>query len=588
MGFGDYPVEYNPRVHGPYDPARFYGNADTPLGQVGGGGAGVTGSGVGGRYPGGQIGGAASGGYPGSGAGGIGGYPGSQVGGGVGQEAEDEGDAQSLSTITQEGKDVKVLASSQGKVGTGVSQTQLSGSYSGNGSFNAMAQTGDDNKGAQSEISGNSTGISSKAQGRAKKTQTQTQLLMNSDDGAIRSQSQISGGSYSTNSQVQGGLKGGVADAQATGSGSTLSQAQIGFLPYLENVNDNQETLFKGGGSASAQGNQKTGLSQSQIEGAFKYGITYQGAAQSSSGRQLGALPKMSISLDPVQIDRVTNQTHQLTNELSSQSVRSTPRYGNDISARSAPSTPRLPTVLPITPPPISSTQLPPLPESQAELVHIPTKTSTETKVVPLPPLTDKNLENEDYEEEYEDDEETDETQLKTKNNVLKMEETPNQVVTKLIPDNVTPAITLQSGQKIPGTNNEIPSGFRGKLFVNEPPTETQPIRTYSSPLLRSDPLDEEMGLKPRRQSYVTPSYRPGPESSGVYSRLPGPGPDSYITVTKSETGKLKDNNNRYSSTYYTKSSTCGYFTFTCNIIDGRTKICKPNPRYNRDGSLCS
>lgn len=25
MAFGDYPVEYNPSVHGPYDPARFYG-----------------------------------------------------------------------------------------------------------------------------------------------------------------------------------------------------------------------------------------------------------------------------------------------------------------------------------------------------------------------------------------------------------------------------------------------------------------------------------------------------------------------------------------------------------------------------------
>lgn len=25
MGFGDYPAEYNPRVHGPYDPARYYG-----------------------------------------------------------------------------------------------------------------------------------------------------------------------------------------------------------------------------------------------------------------------------------------------------------------------------------------------------------------------------------------------------------------------------------------------------------------------------------------------------------------------------------------------------------------------------------
>uniref|UniRef100_A0A1B6DPI7 ATP synthase subunit f, mitochondrial n=1 Tax=Clastoptera arizonana TaxID=38151 RepID=A0A1B6DPI7_9HEMI len=34
MGFGDYPAEYNPRVHGPYDPARFYGKPDTPFGQV--------------------------------------------------------------------------------------------------------------------------------------------------------------------------------------------------------------------------------------------------------------------------------------------------------------------------------------------------------------------------------------------------------------------------------------------------------------------------------------------------------------------------------------------------------------------------
>ncbi|EAT37231.1 AAEL010754-PA [Aedes aegypti] len=34
MAFGDYPAEYNPKVHGPYDPARYYGKPDTPLGQV--------------------------------------------------------------------------------------------------------------------------------------------------------------------------------------------------------------------------------------------------------------------------------------------------------------------------------------------------------------------------------------------------------------------------------------------------------------------------------------------------------------------------------------------------------------------------
>ncbi|XKL69027.1 hypothetical protein PGB90_006796 [Kerria lacca] len=31
---GDYPPEYKPEVHGPYDPARYYGKPDTPFGQV--------------------------------------------------------------------------------------------------------------------------------------------------------------------------------------------------------------------------------------------------------------------------------------------------------------------------------------------------------------------------------------------------------------------------------------------------------------------------------------------------------------------------------------------------------------------------
>lgn len=25
MAFGDYPAEYDPKIHGPYDPARYYG-----------------------------------------------------------------------------------------------------------------------------------------------------------------------------------------------------------------------------------------------------------------------------------------------------------------------------------------------------------------------------------------------------------------------------------------------------------------------------------------------------------------------------------------------------------------------------------
>merc|ERR1712071_294809 len=34
MAWGQYPAEYNPKVHGPYDPSRFYGKADTALADV--------------------------------------------------------------------------------------------------------------------------------------------------------------------------------------------------------------------------------------------------------------------------------------------------------------------------------------------------------------------------------------------------------------------------------------------------------------------------------------------------------------------------------------------------------------------------
>ncbi|XP_021695303.1 putative ATP synthase subunit f, mitochondrial [Aedes aegypti] len=30
MIFGDYPAKYNPKIHGPYDPVRYYGKPDTP------------------------------------------------------------------------------------------------------------------------------------------------------------------------------------------------------------------------------------------------------------------------------------------------------------------------------------------------------------------------------------------------------------------------------------------------------------------------------------------------------------------------------------------------------------------------------
>merc|ERR1712198_70231 len=34
LGIGQYPAEYNAKIHGPYNPARFYGKPDTPFGEV--------------------------------------------------------------------------------------------------------------------------------------------------------------------------------------------------------------------------------------------------------------------------------------------------------------------------------------------------------------------------------------------------------------------------------------------------------------------------------------------------------------------------------------------------------------------------
>lgn len=66
--------------------------------------------------------------------------------------------------------------------------------------------------------------------------------------------------------------------------------------------------------------------------------------------------------------------------------------------------------------------------------------------------------------------------------------------------------------------------------------------------------------------------------------------PDTYVTVTKSVTGSMDGNKpdqkdeKKFSSTYYTKSSTCGYFTFSCNVVygsNGRSKICRPKAPIN-------
>lgn len=176
-------------------------------------------------------------------------------------------------------------AASKGGSAAGRAQTQVQGTYTGSGTFSAQAEISDESKAATSQVEGGRRGASSAATGRGRSAQSHAGVQLGAESGALQSQAQSDGAAHSSNTQVQGSVKGGMADAQAHGPGSTSSQAQIGFTPYKQGdkAHDLLETPFVGGGTASSQSNGRTGQSQSQLQGTFKYGISYSGAAQSGS-----------------------------------------------------------------------------------------------------------------------------------------------------------------------------------------------------------------------------------------------------------------------------------------------------------------
>lgn len=124
----------------------------------------------------------------------------------------------------------------------------------------------------------------------------------------------------------------------------------------------------------------------------------------------------------------------------------------------------------------------------------------------------------------------------------------------------------VRTGGSVPSTTERIPEGFAGKIEdePKTPPTTPEP-RKYHTRFLPSKHQQERENTQKEN-------------------------PDSYVTITKSVTGSIDDtqtppvDNKNFSSTYYTKSSTCGYFTFSCNIVygsNGRSKICRPKAPTN-------
>lgn len=114
---------------------------------------------------------------------------------------------------------------------------------------------------------------------------------------------------------------------------------------------------------------------------------------------------------------------------------------------------------------------------------------------------------------------------------------------------------------------NKIPEGFES---VDSGPSDisisktTQKIK-YKTRYLPSKPTDDKNAVED------------GEEKNQKLLK-----PDSYVSVTNSVSGSLNENNQengKFASTYFTKSSTCGHFTFSCNIVygsEGRSRICRP------------
>ncbi|XP_017791637.1 PREDICTED: mucin-19-like [Habropoda laboriosa] len=536
----------------------------------------------------------------------------------------DNSNSQASSSVKQMDSGTQASASAQGKFGQGTSQSQVTGTYSGSGSFSAQAGSTDNNKSAQTEISGGKEGAASNAQGMGGYGKSQAQVQLNSESGATTTGAQSSGLNHGTNSQVQASSKGGMADAQANGEGSTSSQAQIGFQPYLKTDEkiEKYSKPFRGGGTASAQSGAYTGQSQSQLEGSFQYGITYTGAAQAGSGSGASTSRKpfnFNITdtelFKPFKPSYIPQIAQKKNNETANTSSDTDYEYNQDKLQQGLQT---------------SSS-------SRKTVTTKPTDENSSNTANKLNPPVEKSQTDDtlyDYEEEY-DGEDYDaspmQTSMNTKVSKIYADEqdssnhqsqtihvtTGNQYDLH-VKQNTNPAQVgdmLHPGQSLSGYT--IPPGFRGRVTsvagsetsahgdgksqsqtVSLVPKEPNMTHESKSPIseIRSLKTNHErlmeghVSSKERQKNYfpqIQSQQFSTEHSTPTSNILMKP---SYYTVTNSVAGKMEGRNSprKYEHRYYTKSSTCGYFTFSCNIVygsNGRTKICKPKVPTYPDGT---
>lgn len=583
-----------------------------------------------------------------------------------GQEIPENDDAnsQAETSIQQIQNGTQASASSVGTHGGGTAQSQITGSYTGSGSFSAQAQTIDANRGAQSQISVGKDGATSNAQGKAGRGQSQAQLQLASETGATVAEAQSGGWNHGTNTQVQASSQGGLADAQANGPGSTSSQAQIGFQPHKEGVveDDKSDSPFYGGGTASAQSGNYAGQSQTQIQGKFKYGISYNGAAQAGSGVK-DLLSKNRTSMKPfdafapktIRTDRQTSQLDFKENEEKTPIEKPVTEVMEESETKNLDRTHVNRDASHINHGAgninhdashinhgasynnhgashinhglshnlINTTENTLLPSSKNDMIDVDDIDAKDTQNIE----DYEDLEEDEYDSDFYQSTEATHQSIKVINqpkNVFQqtghsqkqhillgsLDKSGIRIVKDSTSNTLKEGMTFQPGEIIPGTQGyTIPIGFRGRVssvsqgedtfaFADENgESQAQSITltpgtgniTYTKPAQSPQPTVKNINSQNSRSLLIPERPRNNLNSKRRKDQ------DSYVTVTKTVAGELNADQSdlledkKFSHTYYSKSSTCGYFTFTCNIVygsNGRTKICKPNniPK-NPDGS---
>lgn len=551
-------------------------------------------------------------------------------------------DSEAEASVSQSANGTTASASSRGGNDKGRAQTNVQGTYVGSGSFSAQAQITGENKEAQSEVSGGKKGASSTAQGSGRNNKSQANVQLGSETGSVQTQSLTNGAYHSSNSQVQGSIKGGMADAQARGPGSTSSQAQIGFTPYKDGdkAHDMQKIPFVGGGVASAQSSGRTGQSQSQLHGTFKYGITYNGAAQAGGSVDKDAVFPNRLAFDKIDVfDENDKNINVETEKPVDQTSDTAPLLESVPSEESLPpnNIPKLSDVTPLSSDDETAKEEETLKNSESRYsshTHLdhhkttgqaspPTPVSGATRSFPSG-YTSSGVEDEyttDREDVQPDEYDTDGAEVEqgeysnyddirdtithqslqsprkpievkqttggnTQHIVLDSLDNHDAEITQRNSERPDESKTYQPGERIPGTGGyTIPAGFTGSVKSVASKENTYVVGSKESPS-QAQTVTLTPGTGKVRYSF------PRTVSAGKLRSLrPRPRDDRYVSVSKSVARDLDAEDHvrkQYSHSYYTKSSSCGFFTFTCTMVsgaEGRKKVCRPKIPTNPDGT---